>query len=164
MEIPNFNKYKIFTDGRLYNIKRKIFMKTQLDNKGYERVNLINDDREVKACRIHRLLAITWIPNPENKEQVDHVNRIRNDNRLFNLRWATACENQQNTGLRITNTSGIKNIHFHIKKNYWIYKKTYKKKSYCKYFKTLEEAIKYKEEHELNITYPPGYYSLLLHQ
>ena len=161
MEIPDFNKYKIFTDGRLYNVKRKIFMKTQIDNKGYERINLINNDGEKKACRIHRLLATTWIPNPENKEQVDHVNRIRNDNRLCNLRWATASENQQNTGIRINNTSGTKNICFHIKKNYWIYRKTYQKKMICKYFKTIEEAIKYKEEHELNITYPPGYYSLL---
>ena len=162
MEIPNFNKYKIFTDGRLYNVKRKIFMKTQIDNKGYERINLINNDGKKKACRIHRLLATTWIPNPENKEQVDHVNRIRNDNRLCNLRWATASENQQNTGVRINNKCGTKNISFDIINNYWTYRKLYQKKLHTKYFKTLEEAIKYKEEHELNITYPPGYYSLLL--
>ena len=164
MEIPNFNKYKIFTDGRLYNVKRKIFMKTLIDNQGYERITLIDNNGKKRPCRIHRLLAQTWIPNPQNKEQVDHVNRIRNDNRLCNLRWATASENQQNTGISITNTSGIKNISFNIKKNYWTYRKIYQKKLHCKYFKTIKEAIKYKEENELNITCPPGYYSLLQHQ
>ena len=164
MEIPNFNKYKIFTDGRLYNVKRKIFMKIQIDNQGYERITLIDNNGKKRPCRIHRLLAQTWIPNPQNKEQVDHVNRIRNDNRLCNLRWATASENQQNTGISITNTSGIKNISFNIKKNYWTYRKIYQKKLHCKYFKTIKEAIKYKEENELNITCPPGYYSLLQHQ
>ena len=41
----------------------------------------------------HRLIAIQFIPNPDNLPQVDHINRIRNDNRIENLRW---CNNEQN--------------------------------------------------------------------
>lgn len=45
---------------------------------------------------MHRLLANAFIPNPENKPIIDHINRIKTDNRLSNLRWATFKENANN--------------------------------------------------------------------
>ena len=45
---------------------------------------------------IHRFIAEAFIPNPENKEQVDHINRVRHDNRVENLRWTTRLENGSN--------------------------------------------------------------------
>ena len=45
---------------------------------------------------IHRYIAEQLIPNPENKEQVDHINRVRHDNRVENLRWVTRKENGEN--------------------------------------------------------------------
>ena len=45
---------------------------------------------------IHRFIAEAFIPNPENKEQVDHINRVRHDNRVENLRWATRQQNCEN--------------------------------------------------------------------
>ena len=45
---------------------------------------------------MHRLVAKTFIPNPENKEQVDHINTIKDDNRAKNLRWVTGEENMNN--------------------------------------------------------------------
>ena len=46
----------------------------------------------------HRVVALQFIKNPENKPFIDHINRVRNDNRISNLRWATRLENNQNKG------------------------------------------------------------------
>ena len=53
-----------------------------------------------KRYKVHRLVAQTFLPNPENKSQVDHINRNREDNRVSpvcNLRWCTCSENLRNT-------------------------------------------------------------------
>lgn len=47
--------------------------------------------------KVHRLIAETFIPNPENKQEIDHTNRNPQDNRVENLRWATRQENCRNT-------------------------------------------------------------------
>lgn len=46
---------------------------------------------------MHRLVALTFIPNPDNKAEVDHINRNKLDNSISNLRWVTHGENQLNT-------------------------------------------------------------------
>lgn len=67
-----------------------------LDEDGYIKMTLTNPDRSQNTYRRARLIALTWIPNPENKPEIDHINTVRTDDRVENLRWATSSENQRN--------------------------------------------------------------------
>lgn len=58
-----------------------------------------------KVYLVHRLIAETFIPNPENKPFIDHINQIRDDNDVENLKWATVAENGYN---RKDNIPGVK--------------------------------------------------------
>ena len=65
--------------------------KEHYDGNGYVRVKL--DD---KSYPKHRVIAEQLIPNPKNLPDVDHINRVRDDNRLENLRWASRADNNRN--------------------------------------------------------------------
>mgnify|MGYP003657210545 FL=1 len=106
MEIQDFNDYLIYPDGRVFSKKSNIFLKSG-DVHGYRAVGIWNNEGK-KQLYVHRLVAIHYIPNPENKPEVDHANRIRDDNRVENLRWATISENEFNKGILRSNKSGFK--------------------------------------------------------
>ena len=125
MEIKDYEDYLIYNDGLVFSKKRNIFMKTNLTRDGYEIVQISNKNG-VMAKTIHRLVAIHYLPNPQNKPTVDHINRIKTDNRVENLRWATSSENNLNKSLYKNNTSGIKNITTQPSKSckqgyYWVF-------------------------------------------
>ena len=149
MEIQGYSNYLIYDDGRVYSKKRKIFLKLCDNGTGYKYCNLSKDGKH-KPFTIHRLVALHYIPNPENKSEVDHRNRNKEDNRVDNLRWATSSENSQNTGINKNNTTGFKNIRPTGYGKYR-YEKIINGKYHQKYFKTLEEAIQYKEEYEKSL-------------
>lgn len=95
--------YQVSNLGRVK--KLPTILKNSLDKQGYEVVQLVNENGKKKVLKIHRLVANAFIENTENKPQVDHINTIRNDNRVENLRWVTPKENMNNpiTLLKFTN-------------------------------------------------------------
>lgn len=64
-------------------------------NKGYPRLILKNEEHIGTNYSVHSLVAKTFIPNPENKPCIDHINGNRADNRVANLRWCTFAENNR---------------------------------------------------------------------
>ena len=85
------NNYSVSNYGRVRNDKRNTFLSPR-DLKGYKRVSLWYNGK-ANDHRIHRLVAQSFIPNPENKLEVNHKNGISNDNRECNLEWTTGEEN-----------------------------------------------------------------------
>ena len=83
--------YSISNYGRVRNDIRNTFLSPR-KLRGYERVSLWYNNK-ANDHRIHRLVAQEFIPNPNNKPEVNHKNGIRNDNRVLNLEWVTGEEN-----------------------------------------------------------------------
>ena len=107
MEIKDYPNYLIYDDGRVYTKYYKKFLKPMLRKKGYCRVALSNSENRKKFL-VHRLVALHYIPNPNNKPQVDHIDRNTQNNHVSNLRWVT---NQENIDNRIyTSNTGEKYI------------------------------------------------------
>lgn len=75
------SKYKITNDGRIYSEYLGDFLKPFYSRGGYVRVKLNYGNRS-KKFMMHRLVAMAFIPNPDNKPVVDHINRNRADNRV----------------------------------------------------------------------------------
>ena len=117
--IQNYTNYQISNHGRVKNDKTNRILKNQIDNLGYEIIQLRNDNLS-KSHRIHNLVANVFIPNPENKPCIDHIDNDKQNNNVNNLRWATKSENQHNRKLSCNNASGFKGVHLNIKSNKWI--------------------------------------------
>ena len=87
--------YTISTDGEIYSFYIDgSEIKKHVNKDGYPAVSLTVGGNS-QSCTVHRLLANTFIPNPENKPQVNHRNGNKLDYRLTNLEWSTASENMQ---------------------------------------------------------------------
>jgi len=137
--------YQISSHG---NVRSKTcILKKRIQNSGYQIVDLKDMGiRETKT--IHRLVALAFIHNPDDKSDVDHINGDKLDNHVINLRWTTHSENKLNPNTqRPVGKSGHRNICQHIRSG--LYNVFIKRNSvivYQKSFKNLPDAINARDD------------------
>ena len=143
----NGAKLKVYESGEIHRLYKKGWLlgKGSINKDGYRVIKLNN-----KLLKIHRIVYKAFNPDwniDDPKQQIDHRNRVRNDNRICNLRVATCAENQQNT-IR-------KGYHWCNRSKRWISRVQFNGVCRIKKCKTEEDAIQ--AVHELRLKYFPFY-------
>jgi hypothetical protein len=92
--IQGYDDYMISTHGRVLSLKTMKIMSYRHSNKNYCILNLSKDSKAY-CFSIHRLVAIHFIPNPDGKPQVNHMDMNKLNNNVNNLEWVTDKENKQ---------------------------------------------------------------------
>lgn len=92
-KIDNYEEYFVSNLGRIKSIKgnKEIILKQNTAIHGYPSVTLYGKGK--KVYKVHRLVANSFLKNKDNKKHVEHINTIKQDNRVENLRWASPYEN-----------------------------------------------------------------------
>lgn len=110
-KVPNSN-YLVNTNGMVFDLQKNSLVIPFLDYQCYSNVAIFRNNKW-GHIKIARLVAEMFVPNPENKPEVNHKNLIRTDDRVENLEWVTKKENLQHS---------IKNGN-----RFWEYSPTYKR-------------------------------------
>ena len=92
-QIPGFPKYEASIYGEIRNFKTKDELKLNPVG-GYNMVGIYGDHERVQ-CKVNRLIALTFIPNPDNLPVVDHIDNNKINDHVLNLRWMTYSQNSQ---------------------------------------------------------------------
>ena len=90
-----YPNYEVSDQGEVRNAKTKKLLSLKKKIRGYVYVHLHQDGKS-KVVTVHRLIASAFIPNPNNLETVNHINYIKDDNRVENLEWMSYSENSGN--------------------------------------------------------------------
>lgn len=92
-DIPGYEElYEINEQGIIRNKKRKTILKHTINEKGYHKVALSKNNKRYKVG-VHRLVALTFIPNPKGYKEVNHISENKDDNSKNNLEW---CDRKHN--------------------------------------------------------------------
>lgn len=114
--------YQVSNMGRVRSLNYKNTgeirtLKLTKDKENYSTITF-RKDKKIKTFKVHRLVAFMFIPNPENKPEVDHIIPIKNGgtNEVTNLRWVTGKENRNNE-LTVKNMKNRKNRNYNVNSN-----------------------------------------------
>jgi hypothetical protein len=93
-DVPGCFGYAVTRDGRVWSKNRRRFMRCWPNAKGYILVELALTDRP-KQMRVHRMVALAWIPNPDALPEINHLDGVKANNNADNLEWCTTEHNHQ---------------------------------------------------------------------
>ena len=99
--LSEFPNYQVSNIGRVRNSITGRILNLSISNCGYVLVQLRKSKKSFMR-NVHRLVALAFIENPHNKPCVDHINRLKTDNTITNLRWSTRSENCKNKAKKPT--------------------------------------------------------------
>jgi len=140
LPIDGYDNYFVSNFGNVKNSKTNRILKSGNHPKGYKLVDISKNGIK-KTFTVHRLVALAFLENPDNKQMIDHIDENKSNNNVKNLRWATSKENGCNQGKQINNTSGFKGVSFNKHANkYQASININGKIKYLGVFETAEEA------------------------
>ena len=137
--IDGYLNYQVSWWGRVLNTTTGRILKGSMTN-GYLRVGLCKNGKQ-KLLSIHQLVAREWVPNPENKRCVDHIDNDKVNNHHENLRYATHSEN----GLNATKTNKARSS---IYKGVYLHKQSNKRMAYIQINRKLKGLGLFEDERE----------------
>lgn len=140
--------YSVSNYGEVRNNRTGKLMKPSKNEKGYLHINLMKNGKR-KNMRINRLVAQVFIPNPENKPQVNHIDFNRANNCVSNLEWVTGKENCSHSAANYSKAKKGKIIMKNKKLHHIEVMSNGFRVTICsrrKWFKHLEDAISYRDE------------------
>ena len=114
MDLDGLDNYEISNYGTFRNKKRKCINKWGYTKDGYPTIKLRENDGTRRINRVHRFVAKYFVPNPENLEQVNHIDGDKNNAHFKNLEWSSCSDNQKHayeTGLRGSRL-GVKKVKY----------------------------------------------------
>ena len=105
--LKNFSKYEINREGELFNKNTNFQLKGTVD-KGYIRVHIINDTTgKAQQMFLHRLVAEAFLENPNEYDEIDHIDNNKINNNVANLRWCSRSQNNTNREAYSSNREGV---------------------------------------------------------
>jgi hypothetical protein len=113
--IIDFPNYDVSSLGKIRNNKSGKIMKNSIKS-GYYNISLINENN-YKTLKVHRLVALAFIENPENKSDVNHKDKNKLHNSISNLEWMTRKENNIHRCNGLKNTCNTNKVVIRIDKN-----------------------------------------------
>jgi len=150
-KIEGFEEYEVSDCGRVR--RDGNVLKGVANSAGYLQVGLYKDGTAVRR-KIHRLVCLAFLPNPEGKRTVNHIDRNKTNNRLENLEWATDSEQK----LHSPNPVGVSGHRHIIQRRSGSWEVQIQRNNvlvFCRTFPTLQEAIKARDEVITNLSITP---------